>query len=474
MFATICFEQNLEGEGMLSMLSMDEVWAKAQVILQESIRKPTLAKWIPELRPLGFDGQLLSIGAPSSFAKDWLEDKAASLLSQGLSTMLDHPISVHFELNQLSLRLEQADPIPTSLPAAPAASARRADDPFASLTLNPRYTFENFVVGKNSQIAQAAAQAISRAPGRSYNPLFIYGGVGLGKTHLMQAIGHAALKINPSLKVNYVSGDTFTYHVVTSIREDRFGAFRGAYRDVDIWLVDDIQFIASRERTESEFFQAFNTLYETGRQIVVTSDRPPKDLQILDPRLRTRFEWGLMTDIKAPDLETRIAILQKKVAQEGARVPEEVIRYIATTIIANIRLLECALIKVMALSSLTGEEITVALAMEHLRDHSTNSDTKALTIADIQQMVIEHFGISLEELTGIRRTQNLVIPRQLAMYLCRQLLDASFPEIARKFGGRDHSTVIYSCTKLEQSMKIDRQLRALVGELTSRLQEVKN
>ena len=458
---------------MPSTVTLNDVWPKALSILQESLRWRTLAKWIPELQPLGFDGEALTIGVPSQFAKNWLEEKAAHLLSQNLSTALELPVTVHFTVIQLSLHLDEVQP-EQQAKAIPAAAPRRSDDLFASLPLNPRYNFEHFVVGKNSQIAHAAAQAISRTPGRSYNPLFIYGGVGLGKTHLMQAIGHAALANNPSLKVKYVSGDTFTYHVVTSIREDRFGAFREAYFAVDIWLVDDIQFIASRERTESEFFQVFNSLYETGKQIVLTSDRPPKDLQILDPRLRTRFEWGLMTDIKAPDLETRIAILQKKVVQEGTNVPEDVIRYIATTINANIRLLEGALIKVLAASSLTGEEITVALAMEHLRDHSTNSGSKALTIADIQQMVIQHFGISLEDITGGRRTQNLVLPRQIAMYLCRQLLDASFPEIARKFGGRDHSTVIYACTKVDQIMKIDRQIRAVVSELTSRLQEALN
>ena len=458
---------------MPTTLSLQEVWPKTLDILHETLRRPAVAKWIQELQPLGYDGQVLSIGVPSQFAKDWLEAKAAPLLAKSLSTAFDTSITVHFSVIQLSLPITHAEETPRESKSRAAAS-RRSDDLFASLPLNPRYTFDHFVVGKNNQIAHAASENVSKTPGRSYNPLFIYGGVGLGKTHLMQAIGHAALKRNPNLRVNYVSGDTFTYHVVSSIREDRFGTFREAYRDVDIWLVDDIQFIASRERTESEFFQAFNTLYETGKQIVITSDRPPKDLQIMDARLRSRFEWGLMTDIKAPDLETRIAILQKKVAQEGAHAPEEVLRYIATTVNANIRVLEGALVKVLAASSLTGEEITVALAMEQLRDHSTMSGAKALTIADVQQMVIQHFGISLEELTGGCRTQNLVMPRQIAMYLCRQLLDASFPEIARKFGGRDHSTVMYACNKLEQTVKIDRQIRAIVGELTSRLQETMN
>ncbi len=455
---------------MSTALSLDEIWPQALSILQQTIRRPALAKMIQELQPLSFDGQVLSIGVPSLYAKNWLEEKAAPLLAKSLSSALDASITVHFVVSQLTLHLEETDRSEQVV----VRGTSRADDLFTSLPLNPRYTFENFVVGKNNQIAHAAGEAISRAPARSYNPLFIYGGVGLGKTHLMQAIGHAALKKKPTLKVNYVSGDTFTYHVVSSIREDRFGAFREAYRNVDIWLVDDIQFIASRERTESEFFQAFNTLYETGKQIVISSDRPPKDLQILDPRLRSRFEWGLMTDIKAPDLETRIAILQRKVAQEGAHVPEEVLRYIATTISANIRVLEGALVKVLAASSLAGEEITVPLAMEQLRDHSTIAGSKALSIHDIQQLVIQHFGISLEELTGACRTQNLVLPRQIAMYLCRQLLDASFPEIARKFGGRDHSTVMYACTKLDSIVKIDRQVRAIVGELTSRLQEAMN
>ena len=454
-------------------LTLIEIWPKTLAALQEMFRRPALAKMVQELQPLGFDGQVLSIGAPSEFAKDWLEKKAPHL-SKNLTAAFDVPITVHYSLVQLSLHLEEdgagRDQLPPQVAVA-SAPAKRGDDYFASLPLNPRYRFEAFVVGKNNQIAHAAAESVSRTPGTSYNPLFIYGDVGLGKTHLMQAIGHAAHKRNPNLKINYVSGDTFTYHVVSSIREDRFGAFREAYRDVDIWLVDDIQFIASRERTESEFFQAFNTLYETGKQIVITSDRPPKELQIMDVRLRSRFESGLMTDIKAPDLETRIAILQKKVEQEGTHVTDEVIRYIATVVNANIRALEGALIKVMAASSLMGQEITVALAMEQLRDHSIITGSHAITIDDVQQMVIQHFGISLADLTGSSRTQQVVMPRQVAMYLCRQLLDASFPEIARHFGGRDHSTVMYACSKLEQSVKIDRQMRAVVSELTSRLQE---
>ena len=457
---------------MSSTTTLHEVWPQALALLKQSLKRPTIAKYIPELQGMQFDGQALTIGVPTPFAQHWLEEKAGHLLERGLTDHFGTPITVHFVSNQLSLEITEApENVFDRLPAPKPTKHSRRDDSFSYVPLNPRYNFEQFVIGKNSQMAHAAALSVSKTPGHSFNPLFIYGGVGLGKTHLMQAIGHAALSANKALRVNYVSGDTFTYHVVSSIREDRFGAFRDAYRDVDIWLVDDIQFIASRERTESEFFQAFNTLYETGKQIVITSDRPPKDLQILDSRLMSRFEWGLMTDIKAPDLETRIAILEKKIAQEGVQVPDDVIRYIATTVSANIRSLEGALIKVLAASSLTHEEITLALASEQLRDHSTGLGDKKISIHDVQQLVIDHYGISLAEITGTRRTQNHVLPRQIAMYLCRQLINASFPEIGRQFGGRDHSTVMYACNKLEQTIKIDRELRAIVGELTSRLQE---
>lgn len=457
---------------MLSTNTLLEVWPKALSLLQNTIKRSTLAKWIPDFKGLSFANQLLTIEVPSPFVQHWLEEKASKIIEIGLSDHFGYPITVLFVTAQLSLLLDekQHDPLDT-LPAAKAPAARRDDD-FSCIPLNPRYTFDNFVVGKNSEMAHAAALSVSKMSGRSYNPLFIYGGFGFGKTHLMQAIGHAALQADRNLRVNYVSGDTFTYHVVSSIREDRFGAFRDAYRDVDIWLVDDIQFIASRERTESEFFQTFNTLYETGKQIIITSDRPPKDLQILNPRLLTRFEWGLMTDIKAPDLETRMAILEKRAIKEGAHVPEEVIRYVATTINYNIRSLEGALVKLIAASSFTNEEITLALAVEHLRDHSTaGTGEKMLSIHDVQQLVSEHFHISLEDLNGDRRTQNFVLPRQVAMYLCRELLNSSFPEIGRQFGKRDHSTVMYACNKLEQTIKIDRQIKAVIGELTSRLQE---
>ena len=325
------------------------------------------------------------------------------------------------------------------------------------------------MVGRSNQFAQAAAMAVAKRLGDCYNPLFIYGGSGLGKTHLMQAIGHEVLRLHPNLNVAYISGDTFTYHVVSSIREDRFGAFRRRYHGVDVWLVDDIQFIAARERTQAEFFQAFNALYETNKQIVITSDQPPKQLQVMDDRLRTRFECGLIADIKPPDLETRLAILAKKAEREGASVPGDVIQYIASIVKSNVRVLEGALIRVIAAASLTGEPITLAMAMEQLKDHSIGEMARPATVAMVQEVVAGYFHLSLAELTASKRTRDVVLARQIAMYVARELLRCSFPEIARQFGGKDHTTVMHACRKVAASMERDPSLKALVADLISKL-----
>jgi len=286
----------------------------------------------------------------------------------------------------------------------------------------------------------------------------------------MQAIGHQVREHSPQQRVAYVSGDTFTYHVVTSIRDDRFSTFRRRYHSIDVWLVDDIQFIASRERTESEFFQAFNALYETGRQIVITSDRPPKELQVMDPRLCSRFEWGLIADIRPPDIETRMAILERKALQEGMTVPKEVIHYIATIAPSNIRVLEGALIKVTAAASLLGREISLALAIEHLRDHAVDPGDHPPSIAAVKKAVADHFHLEVEQLTARTRAHNIVLPRQLAMYLARELLSSSYPEIARQFGGKDHTTVMHACTKIKEKLASDSHLQAVVNELSANLQ----
>jgi len=447
----------------------EEVWARVINSLKAQLSRPAFASWAKTLKPVALSEDELTVAVESEFARDWLEKRASKTIRTILTEAFGKPLQVKFVLTQMHLSLP-----PEALAKGPRKSRTRQLSPeneeFGSTPLNPKYVFDNFIVGKCNQLAHAAALAVAKSPGKAYNPLFLYGGVGLGKTHLMQAIGHQVLQQAPNLKVAYISGDTFTYHVVSSIRENRFSAFRARYRAVDVWLVDDIQFIAAKERTEAEFFQAFNALYEMNKQIIVSSDRPAKELRILDDRLKSRFEWGLMADLKPADLETRIAILQTKAFHEGVEVPEEVIRYIAKVCDANIRILEGALTRVIAASSLTGVEITLALATEQLKDHSLGGKLRPVNISQIQKVVASHFQLSVEQLSEAKRTRDLVFARQMAMFLARDLLRSSFPEIAREFGGKDHSTVIHACTKIKDLMERDQQVRALVSEIEGKLQ----
>jgi len=447
---------------------LSELWQELIASLESTLSRAARNRWLKNINPLSLDHDVLRIGVPGSFARDWLESKAVPQLRAEVARILGRPVRIELVVQQLDLGLP-AEPELAPAKAARGPNSPRAGDDFAPSPLIPRYTFDNFVVGKSNQFAQAAALAVANAPARSYNPLFIYGGVGLGKTHLMHAIGHQALAARPQLNVAYVTGDTFTYHVVTSIREDRFGAFRSRYRDVDLWLVDDIQFIAAKERTEAEFFQTFNALYETERQVVISSDRPPKELQIMDARLRSRFEWGLIADIKPPDLETRMAILQRKAALDGVAVGDDVIHHIANMVQSNIRILEGALTKVIAAASFSGQPIALHLAMEQLKDHSVGDYLRPISISLIQEVVAEHFHLTLADITCSKRTREVVYPRHLAMYLARDLLNASFPEIAKRFGGKDHSTVIHACKKIRARVQADPQLRVLLNELTSAL-----
>jgi chromosomal replication initiator protein len=453
-----------------------QAWEAALELLRSKPARPGLLAWLKNLHPLSLEKGVLTLGVPSEFSRDWLEKRGAKAIRAALEEVVGGPVQLGFDVFQRRLELEvaprkrprQRDSLPDGSPGAgrPLPGSGR----LLSTPLNPKYTFEDFVVGKGNRFAHAAALAVAKNPAKSYNPLFIYGGVGLGKTHLMQAIGHHVREAFASCRVEYVSGDTFTYEVVTSIREDRFQAFRNKYRPVDVWLVDDIQFIAAKERTESEFFQTFNALHETGRQIVITSDRPPRELQVMDDRLRSRFEWGLIADIKPPDLETRIAILERRARAEGATLAPEVIAYVAKMINSNIRLLEGALTKLLAASSFSGAEITLGLAMEHLKDHSLSDQTRPLTLAQVQEAVARHFQLTIAELTAAKRTRDLVFARQVAMYLCRELVKSSFPEIARRFGGRDHSTVIHACTKIRNETERDGKVRMLVGQLREELE----
>jgi len=450
-----------------SRSSAQEVWQEVLVVLGKKASRPSFASSIKQVQPKRIRGSVLELLVGTEFARDWLEKRASKAIEAALKQVVGRTMRVRFELAQMGLDLAGSSGETAS--ASTQSRLQRVNaESRASTPLNPKYTFGNFVVGKSNQFAQAAALAVAREPAKCYNPLFLHGGVGLGKTHLMQAIGHRVRDVQSHLRVEYVSGDTFTFDVVSSIRDGRFTSFRRKYREVDVWLVDDIQFIAAKERTESEFFQVFNALYETGRQVVITSDRPPKDLQVMDDRLRSRFEWGLIADIKPPDLETRIAILAKRAAAERAVVPEEVLNYIARVVKSNIRVLEGALISVLAAASLTGAEITLSLAAEQLRNHSVEASQQPLSIAQVQQLVADHFNLTVAELTARRRTREVVFARQLAMFLCRELLNSSYPGIARAFGGKDHSTVIHACTKIRDQMS-DRTVHALVNELGARL-----
>jgi len=450
-----------------SRSSAQEVWEEVLRVLGKKATRPSFESSIRQVQPKGIRDDTLELLVATEFARDWLEKRGTKAIEGALEQALGRPARVRFELAQMGLELEGSVRAGSGEGARPAPRRVKTAAP-PSTPLNAKYTFESFVVGKGNQFAQAAAMAVAQEPGKSYNPLFIYSGVGLGKTHLMQAIGNQVRGRRPDLRVEYVSGDAFSFDVVSSIRDGRFTAFRTRYREVDLWLVDDIQFIAAKERTEAEFFHVFNTLYELGRQVVITSDRPPKELQVMDDRLRSRFEWGLITDMKPPDLETRIAILEKKAAAEQAAVPEEVLKYIARVVRSNIRVLEGALISVLAAASLTKSEITLALAAEQLRNHSVEAAMAPLTIAQVQAVVAEHFRLTVPELTARRRTREVVFARQVAMYLCRELLNSSFPMIARAFGGKDHSTVIHSCSKIRGAMQ-DESTQALVSELGARL-----
>jgi chromosomal replication initiator protein len=344
------------------------------------------------------------------------------------------------------------------------SSQARLDFDSVSHQLNPRYTFETFIVGGSNQFAHAAAQAVAEQPSKSYNPLFLYGGVGLGKTHLMQAIGHSLKKRNPALRLTYVSAEKFTNEVIASLRFDRMSSFRDRFRTMDVLMVDDIQFIATRERTQEEFFHTFNALYDQQKQIVISSDCPPKEISAIEERLRSRFEWGLIADIQPPDLETKIAILQKKAENERVRLADDVAEYIARSIKSNIRELEGALIRLVAFSSLTGAEVNLATAQQVLKN-IIEIQEKKVTIEQIQKRVGEHFGLRAQDLKVRSNSKVIAFPRQVAMFLVKQLTSASLPEIGRQFGGKHHTTVLHSINKIETLRRVDKDLNKTINRL---------
>ncbi len=442
------------------MENIDELWEITLKKIEEKVSKPSFETWLKNTRADSIEKNTLIITAPNEFARDWLENQYTDLVSDIITEITGSTLNIKFIIPDYMPEIIEEKPVPK-----PTTSTSHD----TKTMLNPKYTFDTFVIGAGNRFAHAASLAVAEAPAQAYNPLFIYGGVGLGKTHLMHAIGHYVLEHNPNAKVVYMTSEKFTNEFINAIMDNKTTAFRNKYRNVDVLLIDDIQFIAGKESTQEEFFHTFNTLHEESKQIIISSDRPPKEIPTLEDRLRSRFEWGLITDITPPDLETRIAILNKKAKAEGLDIPNEVMLYIANQIDTNIRELEGALIRVVAYSSLVNKDIDAALAAEALKDIVPSNKPKTITIRNIQEVVGEKYNLRLEDFAAKKRTKSIAFPRQIAMYLSRELTDYSLPKIGDEFGGRDHTTVIHAHEKIAKLIKKDAQLERDIEEIIKKL-----
>ena len=440
----------------------ERIWDDASRRLRDTLNETTYETWFAAARPVALRDDSFVVVVPNDFTRNWIESHFLGLLSASVRDALGREVRVSLEIAELPAASESDDRKP-----GPKIGAAGDGQPGP----NPKYTFDNFVIGSSNRFAHAAALAVAEAPAQAYNPLFIYGGTGLGKTHLLHAIGAYVSDHSKGLTTRYVTSETFTNDFINSLRDKRIEGFKHRYRAYDVLLVDDIQFLEGKERFQEEFFHTFNTLYEAGRQIVISSDRPPKEIATLEERLRSRFEWGLITDIQPPDLETRIAILRKKVTTDGIAVTDpEVLTFIAGRVTTNIRELEGALTRVVAFSSLTGLPLDVDLAEQVLRDlFPSSGDLPEVTIGRIQEAVCDRFSLTVQELVSPRRSQAVAYPRQVAMYLSRELTDASLPKIGKEFGGRDHTTVLHANAKITRMIKEDRAVYNLVQDLTARI-----
>lgn len=457
---------NLTGGCALQPSSLEELWSQTLQTVERELPRTSVEAWLKNTRPLFLDEDTLVIEVPNRWIRDWLHERYYDFLHDALRRCAQAGLQLRFVVGDAGNGAQGFEPVADEVAATTMPVPRLA----SGQPLNHRYTFDTFVIGSGNRLAHAAALAVAEAPARAYNPLFLYGGVGLGKTHLMQAIAHRVLQRNPNTRVVYVSSETFTNEIINAIRDRSTIEFRNRYRSVDVLLVDDIQFLAGKETTQEEFFHTFNALHESGRQIVVSSDRPPKEIQTLEERLRSRFEWGLVSDIQPPDLETRIAILRKKAQLEQLTVPDDVVYYIAERVTSNIRELEGALIRLVAHASLADAPITLDLAQETLKDLLPAAQPAAITIQAIQEVVADHYGVTVRDLKLRSRARAVAFPRQVAMYLCRELTNASLPKIGEDFGGRDHTTVLHACEKIRAEAEVDPGLRDTLQHLTTRLQ----
>jgi chromosomal replication initiator protein len=435
------------------------LWDEVLARIETKVNRHSFYTWFRPTTFIAEDKLSVSVRVPNALFKDWLTKHYSGVIAEAMEELKRPNLSVSFiadaQTDALSIQLGRDQ-----------AVALEVDPPSFSTPgaagLNPRYTFDTFIVGSSNQFAHAACRAVAEAPSRSYNPLFIYGGVGLGKTHLMHAVGQYVLRYDRNLKLTYISSERFMNEMINAVRYDRVLDFRERYRTVDVLLVDDIQFLAGKEGTQTEFFHTFNALYDSQKQIVLSSDCPPHEIQALEERLRSRFEWGLIADIQSPDLETKIAILKKKAEAEAVPLPNNVAIYIAGKIKSNIRELEGSLIRLIAYASLTGQEISLVLAQEVLKN-ILDHEEKAVTIEIIQKFVADYYNLKLVELKSRNNSKSVAKPRQIAMYLCKSLTHASLPEIGRSFGGKHHSTVIHSIRKVEDLRKKDGDFNTLIG-----------
>jgi chromosomal replication initiator protein len=442
---------------------LNTIWEKTLNIIKGELTEVSFNTWIKSISPLSMDNNCIRLGVPNQFTKEILESRYKDLLANAVKLITNKKYSLLFNIiSEEAAEIRESNDDQDNLV--------NSEDDMHSI-LNPKYKFNSFVIGNSNRFAHAACLAVAEAPAKAYNPLFIYGGVGLGKTHLMHAIGHYIMQNNQKAKVVYVSSEKFTNELINSIKDDKNEEFRTKYRNVDVLLIDDVQFIGGKERTQEEFFHTFNTLHESNKQIILSSDRPPKEIPTLEDRLRSRFEWGLIADIQPPDFETRIAILKKKADVDDLKIPNEVMVYIATKIKSNIRELEGALIRIVAFSSLTNREISVDLASEALKDIISNKQSKQVTIGLIQDIVSNYYNLRIEDFKSARRTRNIAYPRQIAMYLSRKLTDMSLPKIGEEFGGRDHTTVIHAYEKISEGLKKDDSLKNAISDITKKINQ---
>jgi chromosomal replication initiator protein len=433
------------------------IWDQILSRVETKVNRHSFSTWFKPTAFVEDGGRSITVRVPNTLFKDWLTKHYSVVLSEALAEVRRSESSVVFVA-------EPGAAVPP--PEVPVPTAADVDYPAQSeqtpAGLNPRYTFDTFIVGPSNQFAHAACRAVAEAPSRSYNPLFIYGGVGLGKTHLMHAVGQFVLQHDRNLKLTYISSERFMNEMINAVRYDRILDFRERYRSVDVLLVDDIQFVSGKEGTQTEFFHTFNALYDAQKQIVLSSDRPPHEIPALEERLRSRFEWGLIADIQSPDLETKVAILKRKAEAEAVPLPDSVAMYIAGRIKSNIRELEGSLIRLIAYASLTGREISLELTQEVLKN-VIDQDDKAVTIDTIQKFVSDYYQLKVTELKSKNNSKSVALPRQIAMYLCKTLTHASLPEIGRSFGGKHHSTVIHSINKVEDLRKKDPDFNSLIA-----------